>query len=198
MILEPTKVLICEDDTLVSQVIERELKKIGAQIVGKATDGAMAIQLTAQLKPDVILMDIEMPEKTGIEATQAIQSLCPTPIIMMTVYDHPNTSQLAAKAGASSYLIKPPKAAEIERAIQIARARFSDFMELRKLNQELKSALDQIQTLKGLLPICAWCKNIRNDQGYWQQLEEYLMQHTNAAFSHGICPQCKEKISNQT
>lgn len=66
--------------------------------------------------------------------------------------------------------------------------------ELEKTVKELTAALDNVQMLSGLLPICAWCKNIRNDQGYWQQLETYLSEHTEAEFSHGICPDCAKKI----
>jgi hypothetical protein len=66
--------------------------------------------------------------------------------------------------------------------------------ELEKTIQELQSAIEQIKTLKGLVPICAWCKKIRNDKGYWEQVESYVSRHTEAAFSHGICPDCAKKL----
>jgi hypothetical protein len=65
--------------------------------------------------------------------------------------------------------------------------------ELRKANAELQTAMDNLKTLKGLLPICAHCKKIRDDSGYWQQIETYVSQHSEADFSHGICPECMEK-----
>ena len=65
--------------------------------------------------------------------------------------------------------------------------------EFEKVNSDLKQALDNIKTLKGLLPICAYCKKIRDDSGYWQQMETYVRDHTNADFSHGICPECMKK-----
>lgn len=65
---------------------------------------------------------------------------------------------------------------------------------LKKLNSELQSALDEIRKLNGLLPICASCKKIRDDKGYWSQIESYIMEHANVQFSHGICPDCAEKL----
>jgi hypothetical protein len=98
-------------------------------------------------------------------------------------------------------LVKPPKAPEIERAITIAMARFADMIQLRQLNaelqarnQELQEALTKVKTLSGLLPICASCKKIRDDQGYWQQVEEYIQKHSEAEFTHGICPDCVKKL----
>jgi len=66
--------------------------------------------------------------------------------------------------------------------------------ELEKANQELKNALAEIKTLRGIIPICSNCKKIRDDQGFWQQVESYVMKHTEASFSHGICPECVEKL----
>ena len=96
-----------------------------------------------------------------------------------------------------AYLLKPPKAREVERAITIAIARFGDLMSLRYLNTELEArnselqeALDKVNLLSGLLPICSHCKKIRDDEGYWQQVEVYIRDHSEAEFSHGICPDC--------
>jgi hypothetical protein len=66
--------------------------------------------------------------------------------------------------------------------------------ELEKTNQELKIAFDEIKTLRGIIPICSNCKKIRDDQGFWQQVESYVTEHTEASFSHGICPNCIEKL----
>ena len=65
--------------------------------------------------------------------------------------------------------------------------------ELERTNKELKEALETIKTLHGLIPICSYCKKIRNDQGYWQQIEAYIQEHSGAQFSHGLCPECLEK-----
>ncbi len=90
---------------------------------------------------------------------------------------------------------------ELERSIAIAIARFADMVELRRINAELQArnaelqeALVKVKTLSGLLPICASCKKIRDDQGYWQQVEVYIQDHSKAEFSHGLCPDCAKKL----
>jgi DNA repair exonuclease SbcCD ATPase subunit len=100
-----------------------------------------------------------------------------------------------------AYLIKPPRERELERSITIAIARFEDTVklnrlnaELRNRNEELQAMLAQIKTLRGLLPICASCKKIRDDDGYWQQIEVYIRDHSEAEFSHALCPDCSQKL----
>lgn len=188
------RVLIAEDDALVATVIENELEKTGAIVVGKANDGRKAIECTQILRPDVVLMDIEMPEMKGLDAAREIQRLCPTPVVVLTVYSSFELTQQAAKAGVGAYLIKPPRAYELDRAITIAQARFADLMELARLNVELANAISRVKTLSGLLPICANCKKIRDDLGHWHQIENYIQTHTNANFSHGICPECMQHL----
>jgi len=187
----PIRALIAEDDALVASVIAAELDKIGVQVAGQASDGRQAVELAASLKPDVVLLDIEMPEMNGLEAAQQIQSLCPTPVVILTVYEGSEMAEQAAKAGVGAYLLKPPKAHELERAIIIARARFADLLEMRRLNTQLREALAKVKTLQGMLPICSNCKKIRDDQGYWHRIEKYIRDHSDAEFSHGICPECK-------
>jgi hypothetical protein len=82
----------------------------------------------------------------------------------------------------------------LERAIVIAMARFDDLMKVRRLNEELQAALAKGKILSGLLPICASCKKIRDDKGYWQQVEIYIQDHSEAEFTHGFCPDCLAKL----
>ncbi|MCB0177104.1 MAG: response regulator [Anaerolineae bacterium] len=190
-------VLIAEDDYLVSKMIRGKLEETGYIIVGEAADGREAVDLTRAEQPDVVLMDIEMPYLNGIEAAAEIQQHCPTPVVILTAYDTPELIIKASEAGIGAYLRKPPHAKELQIAITVAMARFGDLMELDRLNEalqlrnkELQAALDQIKTLKGLLPICAQCKKIRDDEGYWHEVEVYIREHSDADFSHGICPSC--------
>jgi AmiR/NasT family two-component response regulator len=184
------RALIAEDDALITEVVAAELEKIGVEVVGKASDGHQAITFTETLRPDVVLMDINMPEMDGLEAARRIQEHCPTPVIVLTVHSVPEMVQEAAAAGVGAYLVKPPKGHELERAITIARARFADLMELRRLNAELQDALAKVKMLRGMLPICANCKKIRDDKGYWHQVEIFIRDHSEAELSHGICPDC--------
>ena len=190
------RVLVAEDDFIVSKEITRALKKIGYKQIGMASDGEEAIEMTQKLRPDIILMDIKMPKLDGLRAAAKIQESCPTPVVVLTAHESQAMVKKASKMGVSSFLTKPPKVNEIERAVIIALARHKDFMELRRVNKKLKKAMDEIKTLKGFIPICAWCKKIRNDEGYWEQLDIYIRKHSEAEFSHSICPKCKKKISS--
>jgi two-component system sensor histidine kinase/response regulator len=146
LINEDIKVLIVEDNYLVSEMIKGSLEDIGYQVIGEAIDGLEAIQLTRELNPDVILMDIEMPEKNGIEATHAIYGCCPTPVVVLTAYEDPELVKRATEAGVGAYLIKPPNPNELERAITIAIARFEDSKNLRRLNLMLKARNQELDT----------------------------------------------------
>jgi len=153
---------------------------------------------------DLILMDVLMPEMDGVEACRQIKSrphLCDIPIIMVTAKnDHPNL-QAAFAAGAIDYITKPVNSVDLLARVASALAlkkemdcRKAREGELRRSNEELQKALRDVKVLRGLIPICASCKKIRNDGGFWQQLEEYIGEHSEAEFSHGICQHCVKKL----
>ena len=190
----PAQVLIADDDILVIEAIQEMLERIGHRVVGKAANGRQAVEAAQSLQPDVILMDIVMPKMDGLEAARQIMDACPTPVVLITAHETPELVELASEVGIGAYLVKPPQVRELGRAIAIAMARFEDLMELRRLNVELQAALVQVRTLSGLLPICAACKKIRDDAGYWHQVDVYIRDHSGARFSHGICPDCRARL----
>ncbi len=198
---DQSKILIAEDNFLVGEMIQKVAEEAGCIIVGRAVDGRQAVEMTTELRPDVILMDIKMPDLDGIEAAEIIQNRCPTPIVILTAYDTPEMLEKASAIGVGAFLGKPPKVRELSQAIVIARARFSDLLRLRRANEalrartkELEEALAKIKTLRGLIPICASCKRIRDDTGYWQQLEKYITEHSEADFTHGLCSECLKRM----
>jgi len=133
------RALIVEDDTLVSEMIQGLLEELGYVVVGKAVNGAEAVEMTRVLGPDVVLMDIEMPNIDGIEAARRIFECCPTPVVMVTAHETSKLVEQASEVGVGAYLVKPPNGRELERAITIAVARFDDMMKLRRLNAELRT-----------------------------------------------------------
>ncbi len=141
------RILIVEDDPMVSQMIRIMLEKLGYTVAGRALDGLAAIEMTETLKPDVIFMDVEMPGISGIDTTRRIYEIRPTPVIMLTAYETHELVEWASGVGAGAYLVKPPQSQEMERAITIAIARFDDMMELRHLNVKLKSQNDDLSRL---------------------------------------------------
>jgi AmiR/NasT family two-component response regulator len=194
-------VLIVDDDPLVCEMIQGIVDDLGYQVVGRALNGRDGVELTNILKPDVVIMDINMPGISGIEASQQISDLCAAPIVVLTAYENQELISMATTAGVGAYLVKPPNRGELERAIMVAMARFKDLQALTllnlKLNQQneaLEAALAQVNRLSGLLPICMHCKRIRADTGYWQEVELYIREHSNAEFSHGLCPNCVEEF----
>ncbi len=195
------RVVIAEDDFLVSKEISRILKRLGYDVIAEVSSGEEAVEKTCELAPDVVLMDIQLPGMDGLQASEQIQQQRPTPVVALTAYESRDLVERAGETGVSTYLTKPPKSGEIERAIVIARARHADLMQCRKLyrelqqrNEALQKALEEIKTLRGILPICANCKKIRDDAGYWNQIEGYIRDHSQAEFSHSICPECAQEL----
>ena len=153
---------------------------------------------------DLILMDIMMPEMDGIEACRQIKSverLRDIPIIMVTARTEEKDIEDAFSVGAMDYITKPLRGIELlvrsRSALslkkEIDRRKYRE-QELLNLNRELKNSIETIKTLRGLIPICANCKKIRDDKGYWNQIESYIQKHSEAEFSHGICPECARKL----
>ena len=153
---------------------------------------------------DLILMDILMPEMNGVETCRQIKSrphLRDIPIIMVTAKSDLSNLQAAFAAGAIDFITKPVSSVELLARASSALAlkkemdcRKAREGELRRSNDELRKALREVKVLRGLIPICASCKKIRNDRGFWQQLEEYIGEHSKAEFSHGICQPCVKKL----
>jgi AmiR/NasT family two-component response regulator len=186
-------ILVAEDDYLVSEEINRGLRMRGYERIMEAANGREAVDKVCSHRPDIVLMDIRMPELDGLEAARQIQDCCPTPVVILTAYESQDFVQKAGKAGVGAYLTKPPKPEELERAITIAMARHSDLMELRRLNKELERALNEVKRLTGILPLCSFCKKIRDDKGYWEQVDIYIQKHSEADISHSLCPECMKK-----
>ena len=134
---EPVRVLIVEDNHRVRQTIQRLLERMGYVVAGQARTGQQAIEMTQALLPDVVLMDLRLPDLNGIEATQRIYEYCPTPVVVLSAYHEPILVEQAGRVGAGAYLVKPPNPEEMARAITIAITRFDDMMQLRRLNDEL-------------------------------------------------------------
>lgn len=205
------RVLLAEDTPVVAQLVSGLLTACGHEVVAVAQDGAAAVSLCCELKPDVVLMDIEMPELDGIDATRMLMERCPTPVVILSAHEGAQVTERASAAGAGAYLLKPPTLGDLQRGIAIARARFDDLLELRRINAalevqqreleqrnaELASALHRVEQLQGLLPICASCKKVRDDEGYWQQVETYVARHSKLQFSHGLCPPCFRQLYPQ-
>lgn len=185
------KVLIIEDNEGDAELIRRFLSK--ADNIYFDTEHAelmsSGVDLLGKMNFDVILSDLGLPDSTGVETLVKLHSRYPDiPLIVLTALDDENTALVAMQRGAQDYLVKGQiNTSQLVRSVRYA-------MERQKLITELEKRLKEIKTLQGLLPMCAWCRHIRDDAGYWKNLEAYIMEHSDATFSHGICPKCMKKV----
>ena len=186
-------VVIADDEYLISIDVDKAAREAGFAVAGIAANGEQALDLIRKHSPDAAIIDIKMPKMDGLEAARRIRDEMPIPVVIMTAYESPEFLEEAKEAGVGAYLIKPPDVSGISRAVELAVARHGDMMELRKLNAELRDALRRIKTLEGILPICSYCRKIHDEQGQWLRIESYIQRHTQADFSHGICPECLEE-----
>ncbi|QTA80600.1 Two component system response regulator [Desulfonema limicola] len=138
---------------------------------------------------DAAIIDLSLPDSFGIDTFFTFHKLFPLiPVVIMTgSRDHELALEIVKK-GAQDYLFKGDlSAASIVRTLRYA-------IERQHLTTKLKDALEQVKQLKGMLPICSSCKKIRDDKGYWQQIEAYISKHSDATFTHGICPCCIQEL----
>lgn len=191
-------ILIVDDEPTNIEILGNALGKTYEILV--AINGQEALEVALKAIPDLILLDIIMPGMAGYDVCQSLKEnplLKDIPVIFITALDNEIQETMGLKLGAVDYITKPFQTGivklRVKNQIQLKLQR--DALVLR--NAELKEALAKIKTLSGFIPICASCKKIRDDQGYWSQLEVYIHEHSDAEFSHSYCPECIEKLYPQ-
>jgi AmiR/NasT family two-component response regulator len=188
------KILIVEDEAIVARDLHQQLAELGYDPVADTPTGEQALALAAQLRPGLVLMDIELAgEMDGISAAQAIGEQFAIPVVYLTAYSGESVLEQAKLTEAFGYVLKPFAPRDLRIAIEMALYKHRTEAALRKKNAELEAALARVKTLSGLLPICAGCKKIRDDKGYWSHVESYVQKHSEATFTHGLCPDCIKK-----
>lgn len=145
---------------------------------------------------DIVFLDLNLPGSTGIETMARVaEEIRGTPIVVLTTSTSDSLGTRAIQLGAQDYLEKDQlAAAPLRRVIEYSIERYRLLEEKNRLIRELTEAREAISELREIIPICSYCKNIRNDSGYWEQVESYLHKYTEAALSHGICPDCAKKL----
>jgi CheY-like chemotaxis protein len=195
MVMSKTRVLVVEDESIIAMDIVATLKKLGYEVTATVPSGEQAISEVEEDKPDLILMDIVIKgEMDGIETAEQIRSRFSIPVVYLTAYADEKTLERAKITGPFGYITKPFQDTDLRVAVEIGLYKAKMDAERERLIIELQEALAKVKTLSGLLPMCAWCKNIRNDDGYWQTVEQYISEHSKAEFTHGICLDCMKKM----
>lgn len=189
-------ILIIDDKPANLGVMVAFLENAGMEVV-IAESGESGLARADYVRPDLILLDLLMPGMNGFETCRQLKEKNRTaaiPVIFMTALTAVEDKVKGFEAGGVDYVTKPVQLDEVSARIRthlaIARLR----SQLQKKNAELEKALSSVKLLSGLLPICASCKKIRDDNGYWNQIEAYIRDHSEAQFSHGICPDCAGKL----
>jgi DNA-binding response OmpR family regulator len=191
------RILIAEDDVTSRALLRLLITKRGHEPV-VTVNGTEALSAMQQPDaPSLAILDWMMPELDGIDVCRRIREVAterPPYIIMLTTKGETADIVAGLVAGADDYLTKPFDANELYARVDVGRRLLDLQAVLAGKVEELRDALAQIKTLRGTVPICACCKKIRDDKGYWKQVEVYVRDHTEAQFSHGICPECSAKL----
>jgi phosphoserine phosphatase RsbU/P len=190
-------VLIADDDAVSLCLLEGTLKNWGCSVTTTQSGNEAWQSIQQQDSPRLILLDWNMPGIDGAEICRRVRSdssLLPRHIILLTAREDKEDIIEGLRAGADDYVTKPFDPEILQARLQVGE-RIVGLQEcLANHVRQLEEALSRVKELHGLLPICSYCKKIRDDQNYWTQVESYLTSHTDIQFSHGICPECYERI----
>ena len=190
------RILIAEDSLVSRHLIETTLRRWGYDVL-VTCDGSEAWQvLQVSEPPPLAIVDWVMPKMDGPELCRRIRQTPMTSslyVILLTAKGMREDIVAGLDAGADDYLVKPFDPGELRARVDVGRRIVELQQSLADRVRELEEALSQVRSLHGLLPICAYCKKIRDDKNYWQEVEGYISKHSEAQFSHAICPSCYEK-----
>ncbi len=197
-------VLYVEDEPLTRAVFARILAR-KVSILYQAENGEEGLELFKMHRPDIVISDVRMPVMDGIEMSRRIKSLeGNSKIIITTAHSDATILLNSIDAGIDKYILKPVEVEILFSALEncaetiiLERKIQEQAREKDELIAKLQDALENIKRLSGLLPICSSCKKIRDDKGYWNQIERYIAEHSEVQFSHGICPECVRKLYPQ-
>ncbi len=191
------KILVADDDDSIRRMLTTMLTENGYVVVA-VSDGEQAWEVMAQENaPAVGILDWNMPAMTGPEVIRRVRSVprsYASYLLLLTAKDRRGDIVEGLQAGASDYITKPFDCDELLARLQVGVRMVNFQMELGQRVRDLEEALDHVRHLQGLLPICSYCKKVRDDQNYWHQVDRYISSHTDAQFSHGICPECLERV----
>ncbi len=184
------KVLLVEDNPGDRRLLEEMLVQQGGDrfVLECADQLSRTLERLQHQAFDLVLLDLGLPDSQGLDTLRkTLAGANSIPVVVLTGMEDELIGVQAVRAGAQDYLVKGKFTGDtLERSMRYA-------VERKKVLVQLEQSLREVRKLQALLPICAWCKRIRNDQGYWQQIESYLHENTGTDFTHSICPECGER-----
>jgi sigma-B regulation protein RsbU (phosphoserine phosphatase) len=189
-------ILIAEDDRVSRFMLQAILRKWGYDVVATCNGQEAWQGMQGENPPMLAIVDWVMPAMDGVEFCRKVResvTLRSTYIILLTTKRQKDEVVMGLESGASDYIRKPFDQEELHARIRAGERIIELQSSLARQVKELHEALSKIKTLQGLIPICSYCRRIRNDRNYWQQLESYIAEHSQAKLTHGVCPDCQEK-----
>ncbi len=197
----PIRVLLVEDDAVDARLFQAMLiqeanKEFQMARVGRLSEAVES--LTGQ-GYDLVVSDLGLPDSQGLPTFLGLKAQAPNlPIVVLSGLEDEDMAVKAVQLGAQDYLVKCQVSGPLlARSLRYAIERKRIEGERDHLIHELQEALAKVKHLSGMLPICAWCKKVRDDQDYWKEVEGYVASHSEADFKHGICPPCLAKAKQQ-
>ena len=196
------KILVAEDDAVTRKILGVTLERLGWDVVS-VTDGQAAWRVFEMLgkdAPELAVLDWMMPGLEGIEISRRLRA---TPgfefvyVILLTSRAEKQDLSAGLAAGANDYIAKPFDPVELEARVRVGERMVNLQRSLADRVLELEAALGEVRALQGLLPICSYCKKVRNEANYWEQVDSYLVSHSDVKITHGICPNCLEKMMKE-
>ena len=198
MTKDSNRILVAEDHYVSRHLLERNLANWGFEVV-TAEDGERAAEiLSRENAPSLAILDWMMPKMDGVEVCSRVRSRSNAPyiyLVLLTAKSQKEEIAAGLEAGADDYVVKPFDADELRARLKVGQRVVELERTLARRVEDLQTALADVKKLKRLLPICMYCKSIRDDKDYWHQVEEYIHDETGTDFSHGICPTCMNKMT---
>ena len=189
------KILIAEDDEVSRRLLAKSLAGWGHEVVITENGTKAWSILQRQDAPRLAILDWMMPEMDGTDVCRLVrqtESVTPTYLILLTAKSRKTDIVEGLAAGANDYITKPFNREELQARVQVGVTIIELQQRLAERITDLEEALALVRVLQGILPICSYCKQVRDDQNYWQSVERYIAAHSEAKFSHSICPHCYE------
>jgi len=193
------KILVADDDRFSLRLIETLLSSDDFELILCSTGDEALRALQTPPAPQIALLDWMMPGMNGIDVCKEARKIpgLSTHLILLTSRDRPEDLAEGLAAGADDYMVKPFNESELRTRLAVGSRIVNLQRGLADRVSELEAARVRVKQLQGLLPICSYCKKIRNDQNYYEQIEGYLMKNADVKFTHGICPECFKKFAER-
>jgi CheY-like chemotaxis protein len=191
------QILIAEDDPIIGRELQCRLETLGYEVAGITHTAEQAVALAESLRPDLVLMDIQLEgEMDGIQAAEQIRKFR-VPLVYVSGYCDGPVLQRAQLTEPYGYILKPYRTADLRISVEMSIQRYRAEQERERLLKRFQEVMASVKTLTGRLSICCYCKKIRDEAGNWPDVETYVMQHSDASFTHGMCPECFTRLKER-